>query len=137
MAYSSHARSNVLINLFDLPSLPDEKRTLLMIYNFPNNFYLPDGKNSKIHQIIKKMGFDRQTHDGSEGVRIDILYLECAYSTRFYDIDTMSGNISGIHKNRIKPTYFFGHFGPFNLKELEFDVCRIADHHDHFMNSRI
>ena len=40
-------------------------------------------------------------------------------------------------KNSIEPTDFFGCFGPFNLKELEFDVCRIADCHNNEEDSRL
>ena len=50
MACSSHAISNVLIDLFNLPSLPDERRTMTMNNDLPHDFYLPDGKNSKISQ---------------------------------------------------------------------------------------
>ena len=42
-------------------------------------------------------------------------------------VNKINGNIGAIHENSIEPTDFFGCFGPFNLKELEFDVCRIAD----------
>ena len=47
MVHSSCARSNVLIDLFNLPSLPDERRTMTMNYDISNDFYLPDRKNSK------------------------------------------------------------------------------------------
>ena len=40
-------------------------------------------------------------------------------------------------KNIIEPTDFFGRFGPFNLKELEFNVCRIADHHNGEEDSKL
>ena len=76
MAHSSHTRSNVLIDLFNLPSLPDERRTTTMTNDFPHDFYLPDGKNSKISQIINKWIFGRQTPDGNEGVGVEIPYLE-------------------------------------------------------------
>ena len=137
MAHSSHTRSNILMDLFNLPSLPDQRRSTMMICNFPKDFYIPDGKNSKMSQIINKWVFDRQTPDGNEGVGIEIPYLECAYSTRYYVIDTINGNINAIHNNRIKPTDFFGCFSPFNLRELEFDVCRIADHHNGENDSRL
>ena len=39
-----------------------------MICDFPKNSYIPDGKNSKMSQIINKWVFDRQTPDGNEGV---------------------------------------------------------------------
>ena len=125
MVHSSWARSNVSIDLFNLPSPPDERRTMTMNNDLPHNFYLPDGKNSKISQIINKWIFGRQTPDGNKGVRVKIPYLECAYGTRYYVVHRINGNISAIHENSIKPMDFFGHFGPFNLKELEFDVCRL------------
>ena len=137
MAHSSHARSNILMNLFNLPSLTDQRRSAMMICDFPKDFYIPDGKNSKRSQIITKWVFDRQTPDGNEGVGIKIPYLECAYSTRYYVIDTINGNINAIHNKKIKPTDFFGCSSPFNLRELEFDVCRIVDRHNSEDDSRL
>ena len=137
MAHSSCARSNVLIDLFNLPSLPDERRTMTMNNDLPHDFYLPDGKNSKISQIINKWIFGRQTPDGNEGVGVEIPYLEHAYGTRYYVVDKINGNISAIHENSIELTDFFGHFGPFNLKELGFNVCRVADHHNGEDDSRL
>ena len=52
-------------------------------------------------------------------------------------IDQINGNICAIHDNSIEPMGFFGCFSPFNLKELEFDVCRIADCHNNVDNSRL
>ena len=101
-----------------------------MICDFPKDLYIPDGKNSKMSQIINKWVFDRQTPDGNEGVGIEIPYLECAYGTRYYVIDTVNGNINAIHDNNTKPTDFFGCFSPFDLRELEFNVCRVTDHHN-------
>ena len=83
MARSSHARSNVSIDLFNLPSLPDERRSITMISNFPNELYLPDRKNSKISQIINKWIFGRQTPDGNEGIGVKIPYLENTYGTKY------------------------------------------------------
>ena len=101
-----------------------------MINEFPNDFYLPDEKNSRISQIINKWIFGRQTPDSNEGVGVEIPYLECAYGTKYYVVDQINGNISAIHDNSIEPTDFFGCFSPFNLKELEFNECRITDHHN-------
>ena len=92
MAHSSHARSNVSIHLFNLPSLLDEKSTT-MINEFPNDFYLLDRKNSRISQLINKWIFGRQTPDGNEYVGVEILYLECAYSTKYYVVNQINGNI--------------------------------------------
>ena len=137
MVRSSHARSNVSIDLVHLPSLPDERRTMTMTNNFPHNFYLPNRNNSKISQIVNKWIFGRQIPDGNEGVGVEIPYLEWAYGSRHYVVNKITGNISAIHDDSIKPTDFFGCFGPFNLKELEFDVCRVADHHNGKDDSRL
>ena len=100
MAHSSHTRSTVSIDLFNLPSLPEERRTTTMNNNLPHDFYLPDGKNSKISQIINKGIFGRQTPDGNEGVRVKISYLEHAYSTKYYMVNKINGNIGEIHKKQ-------------------------------------
>ena len=106
-----------------------------MMYNkFPNDFYLPDGRNSRISQIVNKWIFGRQTPAGNESVGVKIPYLEHAYGTKHYVVDKITGNI---HQDNVKPTDFFAHFGPFDLKELEFDVCRISDHHNSDNDSRL
>ena len=125
------------MDLFNLPSLPDQRRSMTMICDLPKDFYIPDGKNSKMSQIINKWVFDRKTPDGYEGVGIKIPYLEHAYSTRYYVIDTANGNINAIYNNKIEPTDFFGCFSPFNPRELEFNVCRIAHHHNSEDDSRL
>ena len=136
MACSPHARSNISMDLFNLPSLLDERRSTTMISEFPNDFFLPDGKNSRICQIINNCIFSRQTLDGNEGIGVEIPYLEHAYNTKYYIVNQINGNICAIHDNSIESTDFFGCFGPFNLKELECDVCRIADCHN-VDNSRL
>ena len=108
-----------------------------MINDFPNDFYLPDGKNCRISQKINKWKFGRQTPDGNEGIGVKIPYLEHAYDTKYYVVDKINGNISAIHDNNIEPTDFFGHFSPFILKGLEFNVCRIADYHNSEDDSRL
>ena len=76
MAHSSHIKSSISIDLFNLPPLPDAKRQSTMFCKFPNDFFLPDGKNSRLSQIIKTWTFCRLTPDGNEGVGAKISYLE-------------------------------------------------------------
>ena len=38
MVHSDHARSSILIDLFNLPSLPYKRRSTTMISEFPNDF---------------------------------------------------------------------------------------------------
>ena len=127
MAHSSCTKSNVSIDLFNLPPLPDARRQSTMFCEFPIDFFLHDGKNSKLSQIINTWTFCRLTPDGNEGVGVGISYLECTYWTKYYVIDQVNGQINAINDDRIELTDFSGHFSPFNLDELEIKVCRLAD----------
>ena len=44
MAHSSHTKSSILIDLFNLPPLPDARRQSTMLCKFPNDFFLSDRK---------------------------------------------------------------------------------------------
>ena len=120
MAHSSHTKA-VSINLFNLLPLLDARRQSIMASRIPNDFLLPNGKNSRPSQIINTWTFDRLTPDGNEGVGLKIAYLEHAYGTRYYVIDQANGNINAFHDNNIE-----GHFSPFNMNELECKVCILA-----------
>ena len=79
-------------------------------------------------QVANAWTFDRLTLGGNEGVGVEIKYLECAYSTRFYIIDQVNGHISAIHDDNIELTVFLGHFCPFKVEDLEMKVGNLADH---------
>ena len=68
---------------------------------------------------------------------VEIAYLECAYSTKYYLVDQINGQINAIHDDSIELTDFVGCFSPFNLDELESKVCKIADQHDGIDDSRL
>ena len=130
MTHYSRTRSRVSIDLFNLPPLPDTRRQSTMFCKFPNNFFLPDRKNSRLSQINNTWTFCRLTPDGNEGVGVKISYLECAYSTKYYMIDQVNGQINTIHDDSIELPDFTGCFSPFNLDKLEIKVCRLADHQE-------
>ena len=92
----------------------------------PNDFFLPDGKNTQLSKIVNTWTFDRLTPNGNEGVGVQIDYLECAYRTRYYVIDKVNGEINALHDVSLELTEFKGHFSPFNLDNLEAKVCRLA-----------
>ena len=92
----------------------------------PNNFFLPDGKNTQLSKIVNTWTFDRLTPDGNEGVGVQMDYLECAYGTRYYVINKVNGQINAIHDDSLELTEFKGHFSPFDLDNLESKVCRLA-----------
>ena len=78
----------------------------------PNDFFLPDGKNTQLSKIVNTWTFDRLTPNGNEGVGVQIDYLEHAYGTRYYVIDKVNGQINAIHDDSLELTEFKGHFSP-------------------------
>ena len=44
MAHASHAKGSILIDLFNLPILPDERRQNTMFCEIPNEFFYWMGK---------------------------------------------------------------------------------------------
>ena len=97
-----------------------------MICEIPNDFFLPDGKNTQLSKVVNTWTFDRLTPNGNEGVGVKIDYLECAYGTRYYVIDKVNSDINTIHDESLKLTEFKGHFSPFDLENLEVKLCRLA-----------
>ena len=93
----------------------------------PNDFFLPDGKNTRLGKIVNTWTFDRLTPNGNEGVGVQIDYLECAYRTRYYIIvNKVNGQINAIHDDSLELTEFKGRFSSFDLDNLESKVCRLA-----------
>ena len=97
-----------------------------MICKIPNDFFLPDGKNTQLSKVVNTWTFDRLTPNGNEGVGVKLDYLEHAYGTRYYVIDKVSGDINAIHDESLKLTEFKGHFSPFDLDNLMAKVYRLA-----------
>ena len=126
MAHSSHTKSSVSIDLFNLPPLPDTRKHSTMICEIPNNFFLPDGKNTQLSKVVNTWTFDRLTPNGNEGVGVKLDYLERAYGTRYYVIDKVNGDINAIHDESLELTEFKGHFSPFDLDDLEARICRLS-----------
>ena len=127
MACSSRTRNSVSIDLFNLPPLPDMRKQSTMICKIPNNFFLPDGKNTQLSKVVNSWTFDRLTPNGNEGVGVKLDYLEHAYSTRYYVIDKVNGDINAIHDESLKLMEFKGCFSPFDLDNLEARICRLAN----------
>ena len=127
MARSSHSKGSVSVDLFDLPTLPEERRVATSYLDIPVDFYLPDGKNSRISKIVSRQSFDRQTPDGNEGFVIEIQYLRRAFGTNTYLINKVTGSLFALHDNHIESMGFCGSGCMFDLQELEFPICDLAD----------
>ena len=94
---------------------------------YQTNFFVLDGKNTQLSKVVNTWTFDRLTPNGNEGVGVKIDYLECTYSTRYYVIDRINGDINTIHDQSLELTEFKGCFSPFDLDDLEDRVCRLAN----------
>ena len=93
MAHSSHTKSSVSIDLFDLPPLPDARRQSAVLCENPNEFFPVRQKEfHRLSQIINTWTFRKLTPDGNEGVGVEISYLECASGTKYYVIDQVNGS---------------------------------------------
>ena len=130
MARSSHTKSSISIDLFNLPLLPDTRKHSTMICEIPNDFFLPDGKNTQLSKVINTWTFNRLTPNGNEGVGLKLDYLEHAYGTRYYVINKVNSDINAIHDESLELTEFKGRFSPFDLENLEATICRLADGKD-------
>ena len=68
-----------------------------------------------------------KTPDGNEGFVIKIQYLKRAFNTNTYLIDKVSGSLFALHDDHIKSTGLCGSECVFDLQELEFHICDLAD----------
>ena len=127
MAHSSRTKSSISIDLFNLPPLPDMRKHSTMICEIPNDFFVPDGKNTQLSKVVNTWTFDRLTPNGNEGVGVKLDYLECVYGTRYYVIDKVNSDINAIHDESLELMEFKGHFSPFDLDDLEARICRLAN----------
>ena len=75
-----------------------------MICEIPNNFFLPDGKNTQLSKVVNTWTLERLTPNGNEGVGVKLDYLEHVYGTRYYVIDRVNGDINAIHDESLELT---------------------------------
>ena len=74
-------------DLFNLPPLPDERNTLDTYMDVPNNFYIPDGKNTRLMDCVERKEFERKTIDSNKGFVLQIPFLEHAFGIMYYVVD--------------------------------------------------
>ena len=58
---------------------------------------------------------------------IEIQYLKRAFSTNTYLIDKVTGSLFALHDDHIESTGLCGSECVFDLQELEFHICDLAD----------
>ena len=70
--------------------------------DIPNNYYIPDGKNSRLLDLVERREFKRKTIDSNEGFVIQIPFLECAFGTKYFIVDKQNGNMMGIFDDKVE-----------------------------------
>ena len=80
------SKQDLSIDLFNLPPLPDSNKwnNMEAYLDIPNNYYIPDGKNSMLLDWVERREFERKTIDGNEGFELQITFLECAFGTNIF-----------------------------------------------------
>ena len=115
----THSRKSVSIDLFNLPPLPDEHNTEESYMDVPYNYYIPDGKNSRLLDRTDRVEFDRETLDGNTGFQLKIPYLEHAFGTKYFIMDRITGSMMGIYDDKVEQIDLKGQLKPFNINQLD------------------
>ena len=80
----THSRKSVLIDLFNLPPLPDKQNKEESYMDVSYNYYIPNGKNSRLLDRTDRVEFDRETLEGNTGFHLEIPYLEHAFEHQIF-----------------------------------------------------
>ena len=67
-----------------------------------NNYYIPDGKNSRLLDIVERREFKRRIIDGNEGFVLQIPFLEHAFGAKYFVVDKQNGNMMGIFDDKVE-----------------------------------
>ena len=114
----TRSRKSVSIDLFNLPPLPNECNTEESYMDVPYNYYIPDGKNSRLLDRTDRVDFDRETLDGNTGFQLEIPYLEHAFGTKYFIMDHITGSMMGIYDDKVEQINLKGQLKPFNINQL-------------------
>ena len=83
------------------------------------NYYIPNGKNSRLLDRTDRVEFNRETIGGNTGFKLEIPYLEYAFSTKYFIMDRITGSMMGIYDDNIKQIDLKEQLKPFNVNQLD------------------
>ena len=112
---ATHSKNDISIDLLNLPPLPNKRNAMDSYLDVPNNYYIPDGKNSRLWNITNRKGFERLTVDWNEGFVLEIPFLEGAFSTKHFIVDKIDGHMAGIYNGTMEVIECQAQMEPFNL----------------------
>ena len=87
--------------------------------DMPYNYYIPDGKNSRLLDRTDRVEFDRETLEGNTGFQLKIPYLEQAFGTKYFIMDRVTGSMMGIYDDKVEQIDLKGQLMPFNINQLD------------------
>ena len=93
--------------------------------DIPNNYYIPDRKNSRLWNITSRKGFDRHTVNDNEGFVLEIPFLEGAFDTKHFIVDKINGQRAGIYDDTIEVIECQAQMEPFKLDQLNVVVATL------------
>ena len=136
---TTHSKRDLSTDLFNLPPLPNRNKWNVMdaYLDIPNNYYIPDGKNSRLLVWAERKEFKRRTIDGNEGFVLGIPFLEHDFGTKYFVIDKQNGNIMCIFNDKVEVVEAESQMKPFNLAHLSLTVATLAQRRQGFNVSSI
>ena len=69
--------------------------------DMPHNYYVPNGKNSRLLDRTDRVEFDRETLKCNTGFQLKIPYLEHAFGTKYFIMDQVTGSMMGIYDDKV------------------------------------
>ena len=133
------SKHDLSIDLFNLPPLPDSNKqnTMEPYLDVPNNYYIPDGKNSRLLDCVERREFERKTIDGNEGIVLQIPFLKHVFSTKYFIVDKQNGSMMGIFNDKLKTVSAEAQMRPFNLAQLSCTVTTLEQCRQGFNESSV
>ena len=110
---------SVLIDLFNLPPLPNKCNKEESYMDVPYNYYIHNGKNSRLLDRTDRVEFNRETIEGNTGFQLKIPYLEYAFSTKYFIMDRITGSMMRIYDDKVEQIDLKGQLKPFNINQLD------------------
>ena len=105
--------------------------------DIPNNYYIPDGKNSRLLDLVERREFKRKTIDGNERFVLQIPFLEQAFGTKYFVVDKQNSSMMGIFDNKVETISAEAQMKPFNLAQLSHMIATIEQCRQGFNESSV
>ena len=136
---TAHSKQDLSIDLFNLPPLPDSNKWNAMdaYLDIAKNYYIPDGKNSRLLDWVERRELERKTIDGIEGFVLQIPFLKHAFGTKYFIVDKQNGNMMCIFDDKVETISAEAQMKPFNLAQQSHMIATIEQQRQGFNKSSV